>query len=634
MKTKKIIIFLIIILLVFSSFPDVYADGRIRDGDFIYDFEDDSVSDNPVSDGNFNISGTDNAEVDNSPTYEGSRSWRGGIAGDSSNTNITFYSTHPEVFWYQYFDDGGFSTYVNMYNDENIQIIRIRIDHSAHDLTVYDHEHAGHVLNNGLNYDVWDFFRVSMNATDEVFYQFYDNNDGWFNATYTPYTIDDNFNISYVKFQRSGSGNGYNLDNIGYNDIPEAQEDYFDFEDTLSICANPLNGYVNIKDDKYIEHETESPFSGTIKHILLPISQEQYGLVSMNANDYFCKLNDFTVGPADYIQPYGGEYAVIWSDINAGLGYNFNNEQVVFSFGCTQYVAFPYVDYYWYGVGVAWAGLGKTMTHDANNLYNDGVLSGSTDEIGNLKLTVCWYYDNGGISQPEPVPSIDLINLYTDSYAENGTIGWLEFYKWFQDCFHHIGDHPYIIYNLTGNNTGGLKTYRVNLVKTGDNRDFVYTTLISISVEYKTAYYQLPDYIFTETGQYYWQVYNTTDYGLTLGNLVYTSRNIYVCKEIGSGETDTDILPLIPQPLGSIVGLLIILFCLLAPLLIGIGVQKNTGVSIRIPTFVFAISGGTGIAVTVILKLFPKWVPFFIIALGIISIVGAYILNLREQGVL
>jgi len=86
---------------------------------------------------------------------------------------------------------------------------------------------------------------------------------------------------------------------------------------------------------------------------------------------------------------------------------------------------------------------------------------------------------------------------------------------------------------------------------------------------------------------------------------------------------ESDLLPPIDGVLGAIVGLIITLFCTLSPfiLLKGLKAKQNP------PAITYAISGGTGIVVSVILGFFPFFVLPFILIAGIIILLMQYVVN-------
>jgi hypothetical protein len=125
-----------------------------------------------------------------------------------------------------------------------------------------------------------------------------------------------------------------------------------------------------------------------------------------------------------------------------------------------------------------------------------------------------------------------------------------------------------------------------------------------------------------DTGDYYFYLYHN-DESLTSPKALYVS-DIVVERN--------PILPSISQPLGSIIGLLITMFTLLTPFFLVTLLNDKTKMKLDIPPVVYAFTGGLGIAISTILNLFPNFVPFFIIAVGIIALVGAYLIGQKNVG--
>jgi len=128
------------------------------------------------------------------------------------------------------------------------------------------------------------------------------------------------------------------------------------------------------------------------------------------------------------------------------------------------------------------------------------------------------------------------------------------------------------------------------------------------------------------SGEYDLEVFEAGNYVVELvlltpnGTIVLDKTNFTATGEEILLEDD-GILPTLEQPLGSIVGMIITLFCLLAPFMVAVGLKMKQ----NIHPVVFAFSGGLGIAISVVLGLFPSWLPFFLIAIGIIIIVITYL---------
>jgi hypothetical protein len=98
------------------------------------------------------------------------------------------------------------------------------------------------------------------------------------------------------------------------------------------------------------------------------------------------------------------------------------------------------------------------------------------------------------------------------------------------------------------------------------------------------------------------------------------------------GETNGEtggILPRIDQPLGSIVGMIITMFCLLAPL----GIMKGLNMNSSPSGFLYMFGGGIGIAISTVLGLFPVWIPLFILAFGVcIALILYFMKNKNDSG--
>jgi len=627
MKKQLIMIFtLILSLMLILPVNNVYALVGDKQGDAFYDFEAATLTDTNCGDENIDITGIGGSMVTNSPTID-DKSW---FHDAGKETYINFTTPHPEVFLFADYGSGATgSFYIEGFNDEDTRIFKVRFvvaDGAWYNVDFLSAQNLWFTPS-GTSFHM---MRFTMNASDDIFLQGYrESSTTWYNVSDAPNNIDDNYNISYLYIHGSTVVDFY-VDNVGYNDNVFGTEEYFDDSDYASICANPISGYINIPNKKYIEHKTESTYSMTIHSLLLPVSDDQLEQVSDSESDYTAFINGRYCGTPDYIQPYGSDWALIWDDLNSGAGFTISSEQLVFEFYCSAHTSGLAYDYYWYGVGWTGGGTGNTKVHSTSSLYGNGNLDGSYDDWStSWKITPCWYYDTAGVSQPEPIPSVELINTYEDSYAENGTMGWFEFYEWFTDCYHRVGNNPYIIYNMSGNGSGESKIYRFDIVKVGDTGDFVYTGLITVTADYKTAYYRIPDYEFTEKGQYFIEVFNTSDYGLTYGDRVYTSRNIYVCESLdGIGVTDDpSLFPEVSNTLGMIIGLIVTVFMTLSPFILAGSISGT----IQVPPVLYAVMGALGVIISTSFGWFPSYVLFFIIAVGIIVLALMYVMKMKGE---
>ena len=70
---------------------------------------------------------------------------------------------------------------------------------------------------------------------------------------------------------------------------------------------------------------------------------------------------------------------------------------------------------------------------------------------------------------------------------------------------------------------------------------------------------------------------------------------------------------------GALLGLIIVILCVLSPTIISLKYKKD----IKVPQLAYALLGGVGIAISIVLGLFPAWVIAFIIIIGVLA--GAFI---------
>jgi len=83
------------------------------------------------------------------------------------------------------------------------------------------------------------------------------------------------------------------------------------------------------------------------------------------------------------------------------------------------------------------------------------------------------------------------------------------------------------------------------------------------------------------------------------------------------------VLPKLDMVMGAIVGMIVTLFCLLAPLMVAKGLHVKTG----IPPMVYSMSGSIGVIVCVLFGWFPIWALIFVLLVAIIMIAMQYIIK-------
>lgn len=257
-----------------------------------------------------------------------------------------------------------------------------------------------------------------------------------------------------------------------------------------------------------------------------------------------------------------------------------------------------------------------------NVLWNRYTVVQEVQPFGDYDIYLIRY---GESNWTEPIPDDELPD-YEDEYGEF----FIEFYDENPDkvveCYYRLGGkQPVLIYQVNDTLFGTYANGYLWEMTDSTGKKLQEGQIIFSSGE-KNGFIPVP-YVFTKEGYYQIHLYN-----MTVGSLkneeVYRGEDVYVCKKTGggggggTGTTPVDFIfvNLGGSALGSIVGMIITIFSLLIPFMVARG-MNITG----IPMFVYAITGGMGIAISSILGLFPPWLPFFIIALGIIIAVIVYI---------
>lgn len=347
----------------------------------------------------------------------------------------------------------------------------------------------------------------------------------------TAYNYLDDVNITVSGSYETGGGGEYN-DFSDYDPYCSGSGSTFSSAFYTVITYN-IFGWKTGETDyttQYIENQFVYPWSGTIYGIELPIGSTQYSDVSDDPNDYSLYVNGIPWGVADSIIPYGSDYALHWENT---IGTTLENEKPLFSFGCSKYVTYGSLNYYWYSVGFNPSGtLSQSKGHDSIFYFVDEYLNGNTLAFG--KISMCFYYNGTQDSEYKPEIPPDELEDYKTNFGNE----FIQFYNYGLECYHGVGDNPYIIYNISDDyfNTNS-SIYLFNIMKVGSVVP-VYTGSISFTGSYQSAFYRLSDYKFSSIGAYYIVLYNTSDYGTEIkdiiGNDGKPSQAITVCA-VGTG---------------------------------------------------------------------------------------------------
>jgi hypothetical protein len=388
---------------------------------------------------------------------------------------------------------------------------------------------------------------------------------------------------------------------------------------TIPWYPNPITiGGISITTPiRYIEHEFPYQFSGTIYGVDLPVSIEQLSYVSNDTNDYWLTINGIpSFGHPDYILPtVAGEYVLRWV---SDTGVTLSHEKPLFAFYCDEYEITTGSNWYWYSIGMTYDSIGDSLGHNNNGLYTDIYFNGYNIDGGDISM--CYYVITDETEQGETGLTADELINYTGLYGYQ----FIEFYQNTVNCFHGIGSNPYIMYYV--NDTYLEPTspfYRYQIMKVGENLA-VYAGLISMTGTHKDAKMRILDYSFTNIGQYYIVLYNTTDYGTVLGTELYYSQVITVCeKGIGDPVEDEETPGLygfdfsdIPVFFKIIISLLIIIIVTITPYAL-ISLINRGRVQVEIPGLLYVAFFFIGIIISIMLGFLDAWV-FFIVLFGLI----------------
>lgn len=562
--------------------------------------------------------------------------------------NMSFYSTglHPRI-WLKFYDSADNELiWIKYYGNNGLNLLNITwYDISTGTQYFVDNDDAlsgnsrYYLTITHLNYNQFtlklynETFVLKKTASYggassndwETFDYIYIYTDG--SNLHEAHTYIDNFFISTTsEVFNIGDYDGGRCTNpiMGYDQIFEVdpngcEPDWFciAFKSILQL-GDCIDCSYTLEPAKYIEHKTDSLYNETIRHVFLPVSADQLYLVSDDPDDYAMSINGEFFGTADYILPYEDGYAILWADVNKTV-----NGKILYSFVSYQHTTGYSKDWYWYGLGGFYGGLGTTKVHNSNSLFFDGVISGTY--MGNYRLSVCWYYNDSSVYQdadPDDLPTIDEFDEAFGMGDEG--YGYIEFLGYNENCYYKIGNDlpvPTLVYNLTGYGSGnGTKTYIYIIYKidNGSVDDIVYTDFIEVNNrDYKRDIIELNDFDFDTygSGRYYIMCYNTTDYGTTWNEFVHRSLTITVCpKSGGEGWDEGETYYGLPYWVPYLIGVFITLFITMSPLIIATYITRKTSYKkIDIPSLLYVGFFFMGLTVSVVMNFLPIWLPFVIL---------------------
>lgn len=613
-----------------------------------------------------NLDATHYFYVTNTKSHSGNYSFQ--MRSATGFWNYTYNTANNMVMWECDIrvdvSTGGYA-YIDFLNSSGATLIHLRFytDTSPQAIRLYYQDYQGTLHNSPAFSDsTWYHLKINFNAKDNVDYYF----NTWNDTDAPPRTVSDDWRITSIKFQMTNdywyfdnhnitvttTGDSTTTTTIEGYDITSPQCGITGYIPLIGYCSFQGNVHTQMMTDdycysdcipsyyhysQYLEFTHDFKLTGKIYYIDLYVAGMQYSLVSNARSDYGLYVNG--IGeyiPSMWIDTGDGNYILRW---NFPYGIQLDNATPVFEFRCNAYYDdTTYGRYYWF-LAIMPHECGYTFrVHDSSSNYGDGEIDGVPFHgcdfgIDNYIAPYIVYYYNRtyyGSGTPEEEIPDDKLDDYKDTYGNpNKNYSFIEFVDNNIGCKYVQGSHPTIMYYVTDDylESQDYRSYLYEIVQTKYSMP-VYQGEISIPPNRHniSGVFTVSDWSFQTTGQYIIRLYNHTA-GIK-GSLVIQSLPIYVCE----GETGTQegnpVFPTISQPLGSIIGMIITLFCLLSPFILAKGLHVRQ----QLHPIIYGVSGGLGIGISVVLGLFPSWLPFFLVAVGIIATVLAYLLNKRGGG--
>lgn len=535
-------------------------------------------------------------------------------------------------------------TQIILYNETDTEIMGLRLwDQNAVNCRfyVYDYGISSYTsIYSSITADTWYQFGMQNNHSEEsainTVYYYIKNDTGVIKAQSE---IATNFDEEWGAFRMLHSITmktyGQNEAKYYYVDFIElTNEDYSGTASGCSLtgydnlCSGGYGAYAQVINRKYIEHEFENRFTGTIKVVTIPIKEEQLNYVSDDVTDYGLVINGVPCGNPTVIETAPYEYQLKWCDLNITLV----NEKPLFAVKCSASVTLVH-KYYWYGIGVNLGGVGDSRQHNNEIYYIDDTINGDYSYSGTY--SICFYYETNHSYQPNSkIPEPELIELQVEYGNPAYNNSFMVFKGMNIDCYHYVGKNPEIYYYLTDDYLGDYVNYYGFEIRKGSGYDVVYRGQITILGENESGVLTVSDWVFQQDGQYSIVVYNLSNFGGTVDTYFLVSPSIYVCDlgEGMGGGLDTGfggvIIPNLRGTLyGGIIGAIIIGICVILPMRI----QKGLNSRQKLPSFVYVFMAVLGVVLATVLPFFDTWVLAFLIIVSLIYVGARYLIKTGSE---
>ena len=564
----------------------------------------------------------------------------------AANWQIYFYNLSNVIvlrFRYYMINPDTFSYYDSLGNPQTICSLSDGVKH-YYTLVIT------HLTGNTMNYSMYD--RVTGNLVG--------------GATGSTAVTDDWFNFSYIKFSHAIGSSGFRA-NIWLDDFNISSDSTYtgsistgDMTGYTSVCSGGASVFMQVPntvemertvgwcpicwkekyiesiDNKYIEAQFISPVSRTIYAADLFVSTEQLTQVSDSTSNYFLSVNGISWGNPDFILPEGSGYKIRW--INT-WGTILSNALPTFEF---YSVATSSTNRHWEGIGINPSFSWLTSTyHGIDSYYGNGLIDGYSMPQGDIAL--CYWYNNS-ISGTACSECPSWLPSYTAKFGND----FIQFLYYNEGCHYGLdyNTRPIIIYNLSATYLEtNSRCFIMEMYKVG-NASAVYWKNIDIpdSDTFIQNIEECTDYTFTEIGQYYIKLYNTSNFcsnkETIVGNGGNPSMTIAVCDKTSNppsssgdniGGIGTFDFSGLPDFFKLIAALFIIIVLTITPYALALLLSKGN-IQVQMPSLIYVAFFFIGVVASIMLGFLDSWVIIIILIGLIITFAILWLQGRNTQG--
>lgn len=697
MRKKILLISFVLTLLVLTILPmNVTAEaGRVKladwdniatglnDGNDEYiDFESNGTTDYFMTsntpggvfsgDNSFMIKGKDNVPVEVGNGY-----W-----------NLTYNFTYIGQldFWFKLDDNAVLINdffYMDFYDSDDNKVIALRWDLADNDIDWFDIVGGWSTLYASVTDNAWFFFQFNHTGTNNFEANIYDANnilkgthnyagmttDTWDNFEYihlyTDTWSDDKEAMLYIdEINITTTGSGASEEG-GFDEFPGLMLDkpscgvigsmyamkYYEwFGNVRDTRFDTHHWFYTSEEAKYLEFFQDKTRTTTIYYVDIFVDDHQKTLISSNAADYDCRVNNNPFTFVGFIpKTIDGKSGQLIRFAGSAV---LTNDYPLICFKCSATI-----DTSGYGNDIHWYPMvmGQTCNwgcdkHNIPGDFIDNQLDGVQFNNPSAEFEG-WYFVNGYVSPyiqywysggdestgtKKPVSVVEQDNLtleYGDSF--------IEFYH-HDYCDYGIGSKPTLVYHLNNTQCNLYNKYYFEIINKANEEvamngfiDFtVGTSEVFDTMELQKSFYEI--------GQYYISLWNLTN-NVQKDSLVMLSQDtVIVCTKgkVGldsgnkvnldntGGNSFGFVIATLPMYAKVLISLVIILTLTLTPLAFSMLLNK-TNVKVDIPALLYVAFFFLGIVSCILLGVLDYWV-LFVVLFGII--VTFAVLWIQDKG--